>query len=268
MGHCRNKGHGMLTENFLKGRRRHLLSDAEIQALEDSFVEVRDYPARTLVIRTGQLVNHSMLLLDGMMCRYMDDRLGYRQLVALQVAGDFVDLHGFPLQRLDHDVATITPSRLALVPHTAVERLVHDFPTLGRQLWFSTLLDAAMHREWIFLLGRLGVEGRIAHLFAELAERLRFVGLSDGRDFMLPLLQADIAEACGCTTIHVNRVLRTLRDRGIVTFRKGRLTIHDLAALHRISEFDARYLYGDGGSFAHAADGNGSAGVQPARHQG
>jgi CRP-like cAMP-binding protein len=173
----------------------------------------------------------------------MDGADGNRQLVAIHVPGDFVDLHAFPLRKLDHDVATLTECTVAQFKHAEIEKLILTHPNLGKQLWFSTLLDAAMHREWIFRLGRLGAAGRVAHFFAETERRLRMVGMSDGQNFALPLQQSDIASACGITPVHANRVLRDLRERGIVTVGHGRVQISDLAALHREAEFDEQYLY-------------------------
>ena len=66
---------------------------------------------------------------------------------------------------------------------------------------------------------------------------------SDGARFALPMHQTDLASACGMTSVHANRILRELRDGGIVTFANGQVDVHDLGALHRIAEFDDRYLY-------------------------
>ena len=109
----------------------------------------------------------------------------------------------------------------------------------------GTLLDAAIHRAWIFKLGRLPSHGRVAHFLCETELRLRAVGLSDGARFELPLTQADLAEVCGLTSVHVNRVLRELRERGLVTLRDGNVDVHDGAGLARLGEFDPRYLYLD-----------------------
>ncbi len=179
------------------------------------------------------------------MCRYIDNNQGDRQLVSIQVPGDFVDLHGYPLRVLDHDVSTLTEVEVALVPHEALDGLVAEEPALARKLWFSTLLDAAIHREWIFKLGRLPSHGRVAHFFCETELRLRAVGLSDGQRFELPLTQPDIAEICGLTSIHVNRVLRDLREQGLCTVRDGAVEVHDMPALTRLGEFDPAYLYVD-----------------------
>lgn len=213
--------------------------------MEAALGEVRTVPARTEVVRRGEPVRHSTLLIDGVMCRYMDARDGQRQLVALHFAGDFTDLHGFPLQRLDHDLATITACRVVSVPHERLTALTERWPHLGRLLWFSTLLDAAMHREWIFRIGRLPAIGRVAHLICETHARLQAVGRVEHGSFDFPLTQQDLAEACGLTSVHVNRTLARLRKDGLVTIPPAtrRVTIHDLPALARLGEFDPDYLY-------------------------
>lgn len=232
-------------KRFLRGRRREEIGADDLAALEAAVDGERTFRSRAVIVRTGEPVAVSTLLLEGFICRYMDDRAGHRQLVAIHVPGDFVDLHGFPMGWLDHDVATIGPARVACWQHSALERVLEHRPHLARMLWFSTLLDAAMHREWVFRLGRLDAVGRVAHLLCELEVRLEMVGLSvDGR-YQLPLTQADLAEACGLTGVHVNRVLRSLRERGLLLFRGGEVQILDRATLRALAEFDPLYLYGD-----------------------
>ncbi|MDB5702145.1 MAG: Crp/Fnr family transcriptional regulator [Sphingomonadales bacterium] len=240
------KGPLMLSRQFLMGRHREDLSATELAALEDAAASVTCYGAREEMVHHGDEVTHAMLLVEGFVCRYMDGLDGDRQLVALHVPGDFVDLHGFPLRKLDHDIASLTEVKVANYPHSALSQLILDHPNLGRMLWFSTLLDAAMHREWIFRLGRLGAIGRVAHFFAEIGRRLQMVDLSDGCSFPLPLHQSDLAEACGITAVHANRVLRELRERKIVTFKGGQVVVSDILALHAVAEFDDGYLYPSG----------------------
>lgn len=233
----------MLTEKFLLGRGREKLSDDETRVIEDSVATVRSLPGRTQLVRAGERIEQSTLLLEGFICRYMDDREGQRQLVAVHVPGDFVDLHAFPMKRLDHDVATLGPVKVAIFEHRTLTTITERFPHLTRMLWFSTLLDAAMHREWIFRLGRLGAEGRLAHLFSELNVRLEMVGMARDGAFQLPMTQPDLAEACGITGVHVNRVLRVLRERGALTFKSGQVRILDRKVLETIAEFEPDYLY-------------------------
>lgn len=233
----------MLTGDFLRGRRRSELSDEECAVIEDAVAEVRTMPARKTILRAGEKPDFSIFLIEGFICRYMDAESGRRQLVALQVPGDFVDLHAFPLAYLDHDNATITPCKVGLVPHARLAEILATMPHLAKMLWFSTLIDAAMHREWIFRMGRLNAVSRIAHFFAETEYRLALVDrVSDG-GFHLPLVQTDLAEAVGITPIHVNRSLRVLRNCGVLEFREGHAKIVDRAKLWHLAEFDPAYLF-------------------------
>ncbi len=233
----------MFTEKFLRSRRGASLTNEERAVLEATISEVRTLDARTTIVRAGDPLFNSTLLLEGFMCRYVDDREGLRQLVAVQVAGDFVDLHAYPLKTLDHDVATLTAVTIALLPHDALDRINATMPELTRKLWFSTLLDAAMHRAWVFRLGRLDAVGRVAHFLSETNVRLKAVGLSDGSRFALGITQTDISEICGITNVHTNRVLRQLREEGLCVFRSSLVEIQNVEGLARRGQFDPDYLY-------------------------
>ncbi|WCT75465.1 Crp/Fnr family transcriptional regulator [Sphingomonas naphthae] len=235
----------MLTERFLCNRRRRELSKEELEVVEGAIAEVRTIPPRSQVVTAGKPIHASTLLVEGLMCRYMDDRAGNRQIVAIHIPGDFVDLHGFPLKHLDHDVATITSCKVACVPHENLETIIGTHPHLSRQLWFSTLMDAAMHREWTFRLGRLDANQRIAHLFCELYCRMNAVGLAKDGSFSLAITQQDVGETCGITSVHVNRALRNLRNDGLVTFRSKKVVIPDRAKLAKLADFEPNYLFFD-----------------------
>jgi CRP-like cAMP-binding protein len=233
----------MLTGNFLRGRRRDQLSNEELQVIEDSIAEVRQLPARKTILTAGDKPDFSVFLIEGFICRYMDANDGKRQLVALQIPGDFVDLHAFPLTYLDHDNATITPCTVGIVPHDRLQQIQREMPHLTHMLWFSTLLDAAMHREWIFRMGRLNAIGRLAHFLAETEHRLGAIGRVVSGRFALPLVQIDLAEATGMTPIHLNRCVRDLRKGRVADVRAGHVHILNKAELCRLGEFEPAYLF-------------------------
>jgi len=234
----------MIERHLLKIRARDALSAEEEQAIRSALGEVRDVPAGQTVIRANEELTKSTLLLSGLMSRFKDLRNGQRQVTELHVPGDFADLHSFTLKRLEHDVVTLTPCRIVTVPHENLTRITEQYPHLTRIYWFSTNLDAAIHREWAVSLGRRTSIARVAHLFCELYVRLEIVGLTTGGGaYGLDLTQAELSECLGLTSVHVNRVLRELREQGVVEFRGGRVVIQDMAELRKIAEFDPSYLY-------------------------
>jgi len=233
----------MFTDRFLRDKRGVNLEPDERSRLEAAISEVQTFPPRTTIARAGEPLEQSTLLLEGIMSRYIDDRRGLRQLVAVHVPGDFLDLHAFPLKTLDHDVATMTAATVATISHSELDAIMLEMPQLVRKLWFSTLIDAAIHRAWLFRFGRLDAIGRVAHFLCETNVRLISAGLSDGRRFALELRQTDLAEICGLTNVHVNRVMRHLREERLCVFRSSLVEILDPERLAARGQFDPYYLY-------------------------
>lgn len=81
-----------VTVDFLRGRRRKWLNSQDLEALERSLSSVRCVEARQTIVFAGDTLDQSTLLVEGYICRYMDDSNGHRQLIAVHVPGDFVDL--------------------------------------------------------------------------------------------------------------------------------------------------------------------------------
>lgn len=228
---------------LLKLRVRDQLEAREEEVLRSAISEIETFRGGRTIVRSGDTLSHSALLVEGLVARYKDLREGQRQIMELHVPGDFLDLHGFLLKKLDHDVGAISPSTIAWVPHETLRRISEQEPHLTRLLWLSTLMDAAIQRERILSVGRRPALARIAHLLCELYLRLEMVGLADGMSFPLALTQVDLADATGLTSVHVNRMLRQLRSDGLMTFRNAVVEIHDPAALERVAEFDRSYLF-------------------------
>jgi CRP-like cAMP-binding protein len=224
-------------------RARDKVSATEETALRAAVGEVRSYPAGKTIVREGEDLSVSILLIEGLMCRYKDLRDGRRQISALHIAGDFVDLHGFTLKRLDHSIQTMSRCRAVLFPHDRLKAITEAHPHLTRLLWLMTTLDAAIHREWELSLGCRDAPGRLAHLFCELMTRLEVVGLGDETGFELNLTQRELGECLGLTNVLVNRTLRVLREERLTTFHKGRVTMLDRAQLERLADFTPNYLY-------------------------
>jgi CRP-like cAMP-binding protein len=235
----------MIDIHLRKLRKRDEINPEEEAAIRGAVAEVREVPADKALIRSGQELDVSTLLLDGWMARAKDLRSGQRQITELHVAGDFVDLHSFSLKRLEHDILTLTPCTIAIVPHEALRAITEQHAHLTRVYWFSTNLDAAIHRERMLSLGARSAISRMAHLFCELYVRLEIVGLTNGHSYGLPLTQQELAECHGLTSVHVNRTLQELRRREVIQLEERWLEILDLRQLQSIAEFEPAYLYLD-----------------------
>ncbi len=197
----------------------------------DDIVDGIAEPTEVHVIRTG------------MACRYTVLENGERQITMLLVPGDCCDLRALIMGEMDHSVAALSPCDLAVVPHHRLFAAIEKHPRLALALWSDTLLDAAVHREWVINVGRRCAYVRIAHLFCEIWFRLKSVGLALDYAFNLPMTQADLGDATGLSIVHVNRTIRQLREDGLIIMDKGRVThLPDWRRLTEVAEFNPAYL--------------------------
>ena len=204
---------------------------------------VRHFEPHTDIIREGDRPRDVNLFLTGWACRYKQLEDGRRQIVAFFLPGDLCDHNVFILREMDHHIAALTPVTLAELSREAFERMTLDHPRITQALWWETLVNASVQREWTVNLGQRDAAERMAHLMCELFVRLRGVGLTEGNGCEFPITQADLAEATGMSTVHVNRTLQELRGRQLLTLRGRRLTIPDLGALMRAGLFNPNYLH-------------------------
>ncbi|WP_234029033.1 Crp/Fnr family transcriptional regulator [Aurantiacibacter spongiae] len=234
-----------LTGRFLLGRLRDAMSEDEKATIESLIERVEDFDASQQILARGQLCDKSTVLIEGFALRTIEEG-NKRFVVGIQVPGDFIDLHAFALKRLDHNIVTLGPARVGFCSHKRIERVMETNAHLARLLWFSTLLDAAIHREWIMKLEQLRASRRAAHILCEIWQRLDFVELGRLGRIETPLTQSDLADMCGTTAIHMNRALAQLRKDDLAHFQRGSVKVPDRRLLERYSHFDPTYLYGEG----------------------
>jgi CRP-like cAMP-binding protein len=222
---------------------RDELSAEERATIEQMFTEVRLIRAGDDMVRDGDRPQHSTLIVNGVAARYKVLQEGERQITALHLEGDFVDLHSFLLKEMDHGVTAISQCRIATVPHETLTTVSIRQPHLTRLFWLLTLLDGAMHREWLVAMGRRSALGQLAHLLCEIRTRLSVVGGATDHSFVLPITQVDLSDILGLSSVHVNRVLQELRGSNLIAWKGVHVSILDWDGLQRIAEFDDRYLH-------------------------
>lgn len=235
----------MITRDFLRTHAVPQLDAGDAEALEHAAARTATFAPRQVIVRQMTPLSQCTLLLEGFIERYKDVADGRRQILAIHIPGDFVDLHSYPLKRLEHSVAALTEVKVALFPHPAVRALTERSATLTALLWRSTLVDAAINREWIISVGSRRAAARLAHLFCEMHVRLGRIGLAEDTRYALPLTQVDLADATGLTAVHANRMLREMREQGLVRFRQGMVDLLDLPRLRDLANFDPSYLFLD-----------------------
>jgi CRP-like cAMP-binding protein len=219
------------------------LTEDEKAVLRDISDDVVTFAAKTDLVRPGDECAYSTLLLDGVAARYSTFADGQRQISALHVTGDFVDLHSFLLKKMDDGVMALSPCRAARVAHKDLLEISGRYPYLTRAFWLMTLIDGAISRHLTAAIGRRSARQRVAHILCEMHCRLGNMGLVRNGGFDFPATQEELGDMLGLSTVHVNRTLQELRSDGLIATSGRHIEIHDWDRLAEEAEFDATYLH-------------------------
>lgn len=211
---------------------------------------IRALPYATRTVRAGQHLvregsthDHCCLLIDGYACRHKMTADGGRQIVSFHLRGDIVDLPHLLLARADHNVQAITAATIACIPADRLRAAARGSPAIADALWRDVLIDASIFREWVLNVGRRDARSRIAHLICEFVTRAAAAGLGSPDRFHLPLTQEQIADATGLTPVHVNRMLQSLGQDGMIARKRRDFRILDWRRMREIAGFDDSYLH-------------------------
>ncbi|KQT96119.1 hypothetical protein ASG60_20545 [Methylobacterium sp. Leaf469] len=199
--------------------------------------------ARQPIITKGTRPENVHIVLDGFACRYKMLRNGKRQIIALLVPGDCCDLNAAILGTMDHSIATLSSCTIAILPRATILDLNEQHPRIAHALRWTALVDEAIAREWLVNMGKRDASRRFAHLFCELRVRLRMVGIGNEDGYPFPLRQEDMADAVGLTSVHTNRTVQSLREKGLLRLQDHKLHIPDAMQLEEYCDFDPAYLH-------------------------
>jgi len=226
-----------------KLERRAALSEEDRSALLALPHQVRRLAAGAHMIRDGDKPDFCSLLLSGFAYRHKITGEGGRQVLALHVAGDFVDLQNSLLEVSDHNVQALTDAEFAFIPRDAIKELALARPAVGVAMWIDTLVDSSIFREWVVNVGRRDARTRVCHILCEFSLRLEEAGLAENHRYELPMTQEQLADAVGLTSVHVNRVLRQLGEEGLISRNRRTIAIEDWPRMRDAGDFNDRYLH-------------------------
>ncbi len=183
------------------------------------------------------------IVLSGWVCHFRLLDNGRRQITSIVVPGDFADF-GFLSGRTTHTQSVATSrSQLGRIRLRQFADLTEQYPNIMKAALHAAAAEAAISRERVITLGVRSALERVAHLLCEFYHRLSAVDLvSSTGTYDLPMTQAELGDALGLSTVHVNRTVQVLRRRGIISIQNGKATIHDLGQLADLAGFDPSYL--------------------------
>ncbi|MBC9033845.1 Crp/Fnr family transcriptional regulator [Sphingomonas sp. JC676] len=227
---------------------RSLLTDEEASAVLSLKGQVRQVAAHSDFVRQGEHVDHACLVVDGLVGRFGQSGEGARQITCLHIPGDMADLPSVVSPKSAWGLMALTNTTILRLPHAEVRRVAAKHAGVAEALWRDCVADGSIFSEWVVNVGRRDALARLAHLLCEMAIRCERAGQGDRHAFALPATQADLGDATGLTSVHVNRTLKELRERSVATMRSRQVIVEDWDQLVSIGDFDEGFMLLDGPS--------------------
>jgi CRP-like cAMP-binding protein len=225
---------------------RSILSDAEVAAILGLDGAIKQFAAHKDIVPYGDRVSHSCLLVEGLVGRFGQNNEGKRQLTCLHIPGDMADLVSVVSPKTGWGLAALAPTTILHIPHAELRGIAASHPGIAEAFWRDSVADGSIFAEWVVNVGRRDALTRVAHVFCEMAIRSEKSGHGDRQSYPLPMTQEHLGDATGLTSVHVNRTLRDLREKSVVDFRAGTVTIQDWDLLVSTGDFDPAFLLLDG----------------------
>jgi len=234
-------GDGLFDPLGRKFRNLGLESEGELQALLTLVKDKERVRRGKSIVGVAGASRHLTVLLAGVACWYSSRRGGARQIHAFQYPGDFCDLHRYLLTKPDNIVAVraITDCSLGFIHYKDVEQAIERYPRLGLALWRASMLQASILRERQLNISREPALVRVANLLCEQLIHLKAIGIERS---ILPLTQFDLADAVCLSSAHVDLILQSLRDLGVLSNNTRTIQVVDRERLTDIAKLDPLYL--------------------------
>jgi CRP-like cAMP-binding protein len=214
------------------------LTDADINAIQSILEEQRQIRKRADIVVQGYKYRKLCFIHTGMAIRYKLLHNGKRQILGVLLPGDII---GFPAsfyERANFSIAAITDMSIQGCSFEAFMQASCRRPLLAMALLWLAVEETATYADHIIDTGRRAPFERVAHFFLELHSRLKAVGNATTKTFELPLSQEEIGDVLGLSAPHINRVLRRLREDGLVTIDAHMVTLNDMEALQAMTQFE------------------------------
>jgi CRP-like cAMP-binding protein len=176
-------------------------------------------------------------MVDGWACRTRSLPDGRDQCILIFMPGDLFAVKSMFVERHPDDVRTLSDCLIEQLHYRELHSLYREDVDIANRCMWQVIEEERRLHNWVVGLGQGSADERVAMLLIDFQTRLQGAGvIPEGTlQFHMPLTQQQLADYLGLTAIHVNRVLRTLREREIVVVRDGTVRILDFENLKHVA---------------------------------
>jgi CRP/FNR family transcriptional regulator, cyclic AMP receptor protein len=196
------------------------LNSEELKALSAQGI-LKSYPKNTIIVSEGDETDSFYIIVNGRVKVFVSDEEGRDIILATQGAGDYFGemvLDGGPRSA---SVATLEPSRFAVIPKARFRDFLYSHPAFSIDLVEKLIARTRALTENVKSLALMDVYGRVARLLLEIA-------VEQNGQMIVPekLTQQDIASRVGASREMISRIFKDLTIGGYISIDKRRITIH------------------------------------------
>jgi CRP-like cAMP-binding protein len=197
----------------------------------------REFSSGDGLIKAGTEHRFVYRVIEGWAARTRALGDGRDQCILIFLPGDFFALKSMFVTSHPDSVCTLSAAIIEQIDYRDLDSVFAEDPDVARRCMWQVVEEERRLHNWVVSLGQGSADERLARLLIEFHGRLSASGTiaPEALTFAMPLTQSQLADHLGITAIHVNRVLRALRLKGIVTVRGGDVSIQDLARLTEIA---------------------------------
>lgn len=221
------------------------LTDSEREAVAGLADAPRKY-ARTETIRDeGSVATGYYFLIEGWATASVTLPDGGRQILKIHLPGDSLGTPSMSVSHAAETLTALTDTWVGAVPFERFGRLFTTHPRIAAFFLLSVQRERVSLMDQLASMGRTSSEARLAALLLDLADRLALIGAVENDSFRLMLTQEQIGDVLGLTSVHINRTVRELEQRGLIARKRQVVTILDRARLARLAARPGRRLRTD-----------------------
>lgn len=182
-----------------------------------AYCETRSVPAKTVVIKTGEISDSLFYILEGTLTVSVTDESGREMILAYLSEGEFFGELGVyeedPQQR-SASVKTRTDCVIGQMDYKRFHELAKIYPSLMKALDAQVASRLRTTTKKVLDLAFLDVTGRVASCLLDLCKLPEAIQVEDG--VQLKISRQEIARIVGCSREMAGRILKDMQEMGLI----------------------------------------------------
>ena len=192
----------------------------------------RAFAAQEVIFREGDDSDTCYVVRSGHARAIREHSDGRMITLARFGPGDiFGELAMFDDERRSATVESLDELNTVAIPGSAMRAVLKRHPEIAVKLVIALGRRLRAANERLTRQSFQTVQSRVAAVLDQLVEQARAEGEAGQRDVLVTATQAELAQLAGSSRESASRFLAVLERAGVISQGRGRLTVHDPAAL-------------------------------------